>query len=720
MLIEMWAYVCDVVTFYDETIAHESYLRTARLSPSVRKLVGLLGYRPRPAVAARARLAVKVDGRLAIELPAGLAFRSSAFGTEPPQVFELDTPSRVHPLLNGWALAPSRPATLAAGTSTLLLAADSARVRVGDHLLVESDGAPAGTPGVYTAKSVTRIIGRDGNRYSQIGLNAALPNALVIANARILRPSAATTLWTNTSDKTNPLAVNVTTITLSGVVPPIKASGYIIATDGTVAYAFVVTAVQQGTRLLTAGTAFGTAPNTVTTPDVRTPVTQLSISPPWPTVLGADSSRITIEYNLQDAGTITSELSSRIQPGDPLVLQQPVEAPPDGTLPGSFLIADADGTSLELAGGVNFATSILTPTQSSGLSTALDPPATVYANVVSVSRGETVVAETLGAGDASIANQSFTLKKKPLTYVSVPTTTDPNGVSSTLRIWVRDIEWTEVPSFFDVPSDATVYVVRQDDNAESLVIFGDSVRGARLPSGAAVVARYRFGAGSASPPAAGISQLAKPVKGVTSIRNPLPASGGADVQPASQIRTYAPRSALLFGRAVSIKDMEALAAGQPGVSAVQAQWTWDAQMQLPVVNVWFIGPESIAVPVSQALRAATAPSTPIKASPATPVPITLIVDVRVDRRYQAPLVRAAVIDALGAPSTGLLSPERIGIGAPLFRSRILAEVLAVDGVTTVVGLLWQGSPFEDYGMSPGNGAWFKVSLTVNATEDQNG
>ena len=30
MLIEMWAYVCDVVAFYDETIAHESYLRTAR------------------------------------------------------------------------------------------------------------------------------------------------------------------------------------------------------------------------------------------------------------------------------------------------------------------------------------------------------------------------------------------------------------------------------------------------------------------------------------------------------------------------------------------------------------------------------------------------------------------------------------------------------------------------------------------------------------------
>src|SRR5690606_35034400 len=47
MLLEMWAYVCDVLAFYDETIAHEVYLRTARRRPSLRRLVGLLGYVPR-------------------------------------------------------------------------------------------------------------------------------------------------------------------------------------------------------------------------------------------------------------------------------------------------------------------------------------------------------------------------------------------------------------------------------------------------------------------------------------------------------------------------------------------------------------------------------------------------------------------------------------------------------------------------------------------------
>jgi hypothetical protein len=83
-------------------------------------------------------------------------------------------------------------------------------------------------------------------------------------------------------------------------------------------------------------------------------------------------------------------------------------------------------------------------------------------------------------------------------------------------------------------------------------------------------------------------------------------------------------------------------------------------------------------------------------------------------------VQAAVVARLTAAGTGLLSPEQIGIGAPLFRSRILAEVLAVEGVSSVGGLLWQGAPLDAYGVTPGNGAYFQVSLTVNATEDQDG
>lgn len=717
MLIEMWAYVCDVVSFYDETIAHESYLRTARLSPSVRKLVGLLGYRPRPAVAARARLAVKADGRQPVVLPAGLAFRSSAFGAEPPQVYELDADTKVHPLLNGWGLVPTRSSVITAGWTQLLLSAQSARAMPGDHLLVQSGSSLVG--GVFTAQSVNRIKGNDGTDYVTVALDEPLPTDVPLATAQLLRPTASTTLWTNSTDPQT-LAVKGTSLALAGVVAQIRVASWIIACTAAAKVAFQVTAVTQGTRKVAEGTKFTVGTTTTTTPDIRSPLTTLTVSPGWPARLGTDPSRITIEYSLQDAGTLTAALDSRIATSAPLELQPPVEAPPDGTIPANFLVEDADGTAQELAGGINFGTRVLTPTQGSGLGAPLDPPATVYANIAAVTRGETVPYEVLGVGDASVANQTFALKKKPLTYLSIATSADPNGVRNTLTIWVRDIQWAEVPSFYSVAPDANVYVVRQNDVGESSVMFGDSIRGARLPSGAAVVARYRFGAGAASPPAGGIGQLAKPIKGVIAVRNPVAAAGGDDAQPASQVRTYAPRSALLFGRAVSIKDMQALAAGQPGVRHVQAQWCWDAQMQLPTVRVWYIGPASLAPGITASLRAATAPSTPITAISAQPIPATLIVDVRVDRQYQIPLVKAEVVAALTAPATGLLSPERIGVGTPLYRSVVLAEILAVPGVSSVDGLIWRGAPFDAYGYLPGHGAWFQVTLTVNATEDQNG
>ncbi len=159
MLIEMWAYVCDVLSFYDETIAHESYLRTARRDPSVRMLVGLLGYRPRPAVAAQVRLAVKAGGRLAIVLPAGLAVRSSAFGTEKPQVFELDAEARAHPLLNGWRLAPDPPGPGPQGRAP---AVARHRDRQGaDRRSPAADRRRPDGRAVFTALDVVKVTGDD-------------------------------------------------------------------------------------------------------------------------------------------------------------------------------------------------------------------------------------------------------------------------------------------------------------------------------------------------------------------------------------------------------------------------------------------------------------------------------------------------------------------------------------------------------------------------------
>jgi hypothetical protein len=46
MMAEWFAYLGDILTFYDERIANESYLRTAALDASAKRLIQILGYRP--------------------------------------------------------------------------------------------------------------------------------------------------------------------------------------------------------------------------------------------------------------------------------------------------------------------------------------------------------------------------------------------------------------------------------------------------------------------------------------------------------------------------------------------------------------------------------------------------------------------------------------------------------------------------------------------------
>ena len=99
MIAEWFAYIADILTFYNERIANQDYLRTAILPESVNNLIALLGYRPRPAIGATGALAALVSpgpsfggGRSCCRR--GLQFQSKPTPGQPPQIFELsaDTP----------------------------------------------------------------------------------------------------------------------------------------------------------------------------------------------------------------------------------------------------------------------------------------------------------------------------------------------------------------------------------------------------------------------------------------------------------------------------------------------------------------------------------------------------------------------------------------------------------------------------------------------------
>ena len=726
MLLEMWAYVCDSISFYDEVIADESYLRTASLRPSVRKLVALLGYVPRPAVAASTDLAILAEGRQPIVLPAGTQFRSGAFPGGTPQVFELTSDTRVHPFLNLWTLERSRLPAIASdpqhlsSQSTLLVDPKTNRLKSGQIVLVE-DLADDSRTRPRIVQDVADVMGQDGAKYKSVEFDTPvpIPGATSASSLRLLSPAQTGTIWLNSifSLSTGLISVGFATVVVFDTTHRDVQLGDKVVLDrsGDMRWFTVILMGETQGSLPSSGSvqvkdSGGNVTSTIDVPSPQVTLTWIVLdadyNDPSRRETGTadwtdnDAVNVKVRFDFRAAAVPTTELSLILQPGDPMVLTAPVLPPQDGKGPGVFLLQDNDTNGAEVSASIEFDTRTLTP--SPLLEEPLAQPVQVYGNVVSATRGETVTAEVVGSGDASAINQTFKLKKNPLTYLP-----GVDAPGSTLRVYVDGLLWSEVPSFFGAAPDAQVYIVRQNDAGESFVIFGDGTRGSPLTTGSGnVVAYYRYGAGKASPPAGSIQQMGKPVKGISSVRNPVAASGGDDAEPASGLRTYAPRSALLLGRAISLDDMAAAAASVGGVRAVRCEWQWNTKRQRPLVEVWYVGDASIAKTVSQKLRGLSDSVTPIEVEQAVSLPSTLSLSIEIDPRRLEDDVLASLRAALMDPDTGLLAPERVGIGEALFESRIFEAVLAVPGAVAVQGLLLNGAAFADYGIDPGTGNYF--------------
>jgi predicted phage baseplate assembly protein len=152
-LLDGWALVSDVLTFYTERIAIEGYLGTATERRSLMELAGLVGYRPRPGLAAGGWLAYSVDPDPAtspVTVPAGAKVQSvpdpggvapSAAGT--PQLFETSAPLVARQAWNSLSARSRRPMLLtpadAAARPTLYLQGVGLGLAANDRLLVRFD-----------------------------------------------------------------------------------------------------------------------------------------------------------------------------------------------------------------------------------------------------------------------------------------------------------------------------------------------------------------------------------------------------------------------------------------------------------------------------------------------------------------------------------------------------------------------------------------------------
>src|SRR5450755_392374 len=87
-LLDAWAIVGDVFTFYQERIANEGYLRTATHRRSILELVRLVGYKPGPGVASSTYLAYTLQNGYDTLIPASSRAQSIPAAGQLPQSFE--------------------------------------------------------------------------------------------------------------------------------------------------------------------------------------------------------------------------------------------------------------------------------------------------------------------------------------------------------------------------------------------------------------------------------------------------------------------------------------------------------------------------------------------------------------------------------------------------------------------------------------------------------
>ena len=661
MLLESWAYVLDILQFYDERIANESYVRTATLPESMRNLVALLGYRPRPAVAATMTLAVHADGHDPVALPAGIRLRSKSADGVPPQIFETSVNSVIWPQRNVWELTSERKPHY---TGIIAFAPRAPGVLPGQVVAVLHNNSLAGAARVETVET-QRL--KDGQDYRVAKLSAELLNETwLLEDIDILIMSQSAGRFSTDSTTTT------TGFLLDGNYPQIQAGEMaVLEIDDAYQAAEIDSAGRQVVNLAPSGDA------------INSIVTKVEISP--------SLSFNRLHFRASNAGRLinpaetTRTVASLV--GD-LPIKTPVPpltgAPEDGRM----IATGAGKKGALLEGAYNpIDAEIGAVSASQQTAEALVTPVACHGNVIEATRGETVREEVLGSGDPSKPYLRFRLKKKPLTYLTADG--QPDGIAPVLEVRVNGILWKRIECFSAAREGERVYVIRHDEAGETDIIFGEK---ARPDSGVKnITASYRHGAGALSPPPGKLDQFADRVPGLGKAVAPLAARGGADAESTTSLRENAGRKAMTTGRAVSLADYRAQVAAYPGVINSDVQWRLvPGEQRAAVAAVVISQSGDVSADLAAFLAGSGDPMLPVSVTAAVAEAHLLNVEIHVASVYDSTMVVAAVVARLSDPQDGLLSPRKVAIGGALFASAIAAAVASVEGVADVSSILLDG------------------------------
>ncbi len=715
-LLDSVAVCADVLTFYGERIANETYLRTATERRSVLELARLIGYELRPGAAAGTLLAFTIDdtpgapGVATIDI--GLKIQSIPGHDEKPQTFE--TVEEIEGRVEWNAMTPALtapPAFSAPAVTELWLAGTATGLRVGDAiLLVGSERESNAGDDHWDVRPVKAATVDFAAGRTHVSLGGSLRAAGAVSgwsgSPKVYALRTRAGIFGNNAPDWKSMSKDFQETYLG--VSPVPAdkkdqwTGFSIfspgttATDasGTIDLEFAHPTVVPGDWLV------------LSTPEVaelcsvnkavETSRAQFAVSAKT-TRIGLDGQNLLSFTDLVRETTVLAESELLplagwpITPAETGIVSQLLLAGTAGDLPAgrTLLLAGIDATT----GGPAVESVTLDHVESAGdgdrlvYTTALEhsyrlESLTINGNVARATNGETVD-EVLGGGDAGRPNQRLPLRQPPLTYVRAKGS--PSGVASSLGIRVNDVLWTEAPSFYGLAPDDRAYVTRRADDGTTTVQFGDGVHGARLPTGQENVrARYRKGVGLGGNVRAGqLSTLLTRPLGLKSGINPAPATGGDDPEPREAARENAPLTVLTLDRVVSLRDYEDFARAYSGIAKALATWTWDGQRRGVFISV--AGPDGTAVAddvvelLLDQIRVSGDRFVPLRVESFRAASFGVTFKAAVDAAYDRVAVDAALVEALRSA----FGFDARAFGQSVALSEVVATLQAVTGVIAI-------------------------------------
>lgn len=756
LLVDLWAYVAEIVAAYTELTAGEAYLQTAADWTDLRRLAALVGYKPRPRIAAQGYVRFEVDRGVDPLVPAGTRVQAPASPGRPAQTFEVARDTQLRSewdrLTATWVPipglvedrqvrligdpgfgagdvvlfvkeTPSSPPTVVPPQVTYwtalfwaqyfgwMLYLASATESGATPLAVAgvvSEEAELGTTLVEFDRELGTVLESPTEPYAAYRVTASAGQARRLSKVLTI---AGTTVSSQSVEGhySGAVAVTATSIVLDAALEDLSAGQTVAIVDWTAETCDIVTVaahkpatweVAPGTPTRTSKLEFPAEPPVATLSNAASGV--LGTGPLTVYVLDRRVVARHHEFPAEPKDATAGQLRVHPEPAvvpETIAVQTLVDRRPTWEV---LACRAADAQEAQAPGGAS-------PSVARGLILDLVGGApkgslvktAASGNLASIRHGTTATA-VVGSGDATQAGQRYTLPDAPIAYdVDEAGTIVP---SQDLR--VSGVHWDEVPSLYGQgPREAFTALPEADGGIT--VQFGDGDQGARLPTGRGnVTSSYRVGGGTAGElESSEIDSLLGSVRGVKKVEGAGPTTGGADQDDERDMRTLVPGRARAFGRAISIEDLVDLSVGYPGVTHAAA-WHGSGPtgcscggvgLHLAFVRAGAAGPRA-PEPAEVALLAGFLDArrdatVPLCVCGGALVAVPFAATLATDPRRLADDVVAAARAAVFDPA-GPLAPPRRALGQPLDRSDVYAVLHGATGVVGVTALTVPGAVGE--------------------------